>query len=107
MNHDIKIKAISFCVLATALTASWPAQADTIFLKCGTFNIFTVDLTNKTVQNIPASITPLSIDWQNTGGEFVVHFHIDRAAGTLTVEHHGQNFPPDTCAIVSQPPTKF
>jgi len=94
-------------LLVPALTvASGSARAETIFLKCGVMNPFTVDLTNHTVNNEPANITPLSIDWE-THGDFVVHLHIDRTAGTLTIRHSGRTFPADPCTVVSQPATKF
>jgi hypothetical protein len=97
---------LAICI--AALTASSSARAETIFLKCEPFtSVFTVDLTNKTVDNDPASITPTSIDWENRGGAFVVHHHIDRTAGTLTSEHHGQRFAPHACKTVKKPATKF
>jgi len=106
MKPRIKIGIIACGVLATALAATLPARAETIFLKCGTFNVTTVDLTKKTVNNNPASITLTSIDWE-THGEFVVHLHIDRVAGTETIEHHGQRFAPEPCNTVKKPATKF
>lgn len=102
------MKSVPFvlAICIATLTASNSARAETIFLKCGTFNVITIDLTNKTVDNIPASITPTSIDWE-THGAFVVHIHIDRIAGTETFEHHGQTFAPEPCKTVKKPATKF
>ena len=84
MNHGNKL--VPFCVLATILTNSCPAQATTIIFQCGTS--FAVDLKNKTVNDLPATINATAIDWQltpepahDTG---VVYYHIDRTAGTLT-----------------------
>ena len=102
MKPYIKIGIIVYGVIATTL----PARAETIFIKCGDFNVITVDLTAKTVNNIPASITPISIDWE-THGAFVVHIHIDRTAGTETFEHHGQRGRPYACKTVKKPATKF
>ena len=111
MNFGSTAKLAWVCTAAlAALTISPPAHAETIFLKCGEYSTWTVDLTGSTVDNIPANITPLAIDWETgpaQGGAFVVHFHIDRVAGTQTVEHHGQTFPPVPCTAVSAPPTKF
>ena len=91
MNRIIKIKAISFCVLAGALIASWPAAANTIFLTCPGApygDVLTVDLTNNTVNNVPATINATAFDWQtrNDYGGGIIRtkiWHIDRAAGTL------------------------
>jgi hypothetical protein len=107
MNRYLKIKCIVLCVLATTLAASGAARADTIFLKCGSFDPFVVDLTKNTVNGFSARITPLSIDWTNTAGAFPVNNHIDRSTGTMTMEHHGTTFPPDNCSTVSAPATKF
>jgi hypothetical protein len=84
MNRSIKL--IPFCVLATTLTASCAARADTILFQCGTS--FAVDLTNNTVDNQPATINATAIDWQLTPGladdTGVVYYHIDRTTGILT-----------------------
>ena len=84
MNHGNKL--VPFCVLATILTNSCPARATTIIFQCGTS--FAVDLKNKTVNDLPATINATAIDWQltpepahDTG---VVYYHIDRTAGILT-----------------------
>ena len=100
--------AVRVLLAASAVFAasSQVARAETIFLKCGDFNTFTVDLLKSTVDNYPARITPLSIEWQNTGGDFVVNNYIDRATGIMTMSHHGHQFK-HTCETVSQPPTKF
>src|ERR1039457_462086 len=60
MNRGIKF--VPFCVLATILTASCPARANTIIFQCGTS--FAVDLKNNTVNNQPATINATAIDWQ-------------------------------------------
>ena len=99
--------AVILAALVVMAVSPQLARADTLFLKCGTFSPLTIDLTRNTVNNIPANITPISIDWTNSQGEFPVNLHIDRVAGTLTFEHHGTHFGPETCAAVSQPPTKF
>lgn len=104
LNRAVRVMPAASALLLLSFQV---AQADTIFLKCGNMDTLTVDLTNKTVDNVPASITPLSIDWSDTTGAFVLHLHIDRTAGTLTMEHHGHAYAAGTCAPVSQPPTKF
>jgi hypothetical protein len=84
MNRGIKF--IPFCVLATILTASCPARANTIIFQCGTS--FAVDLTNNTVNDQPATINATAIDWQLTPGPAddtgVIYYHIDRTTGILT-----------------------
>src|ERR1700682_593573 len=80
-------------LLATTLIASRPARAETIFLKCGSMDVFAVDLTKHTVDNAPANITPVAIDWHNVNQYADVHFHIDRTAGTI--RRSGTYFRPD------------
>jgi hypothetical protein len=84
MNHGNKFAPL--CVLAIILTTSCPARATTIIFKCGTS--FAVDLKNKTVNDLPATINATAVDWQltpepahDTG---VVRYHIDRITGILT-----------------------
>ena len=50
---NLGIKFAPFCVLATTLTASWSARANTIIFQCGTS--FAVDLKNSTVNNQPSN----------------------------------------------------
>jgi len=64
--------ALAICI--AALTASHSAQAEIIFLKCGSMNIITVDLTKHTVNNKPASITPVAIDWHQVNKYGDSHF---------------------------------
>lgn len=115
LNVNVGARA---ALLALALLVASPriAQAETIFLKCGPMNILAVDLTNQTVDNKPANITPIAIDWINANQYGEVHLHIDRAAGTLTMSgtyfRSNGNIPiphvaPDTCTAVSAPSTKF
>jgi hypothetical protein len=77
---------VPFCVLATILTASCPARANTIIFQCGIS--FAVDLKNNTVNNQPATINATAIDWQLIPGPAndtgVVSYHIDRTTGILT-----------------------
>jgi hypothetical protein len=122
MARDIRIKIAASCLLATALSVSTTAQAETIFLKCGTMNILSVDLTNHTVNNKPANITPAAIDWrikqQVIGGNepSESYWHIDRVVGTFTLSQtvfmpdgRTLSIPPTTgtCATTSKPATKF
>jgi hypothetical protein len=101
--------------LLAILIASSSARAETIFLKCGSMNVLAVDLTNHTVNNYPASITPVAIDWHQINQYGDAHYYIDRTAGTLTSS--GTYYFPsgnrpipvstDTCSVVSKPPIKF
>src|SRR5450759_2222311 len=76
MNRGSKF--VPFCVLATILTASFPARANTIIFQCGTN--FAVDLKNSTVNNQPATINATAIDWYLTPGPAndtrVIFYHI-------------------------------
>lgn len=114
MNRGIKF--VPFCVLATILTASCPAKANTIIFQCGTN--FAVDLKHNTVNNQPATINATAIDWHLTpepGGDTgVIYYHIDRTTGILTeiFTYHlpngsNQSDDPTTyrCTVVSARPT--
>jgi hypothetical protein len=117
MHH--KIKAIVFAMLATALMASSPVSAETIYLQCSSYKTFTIDLTNSTVDNLPATINATAIDWQfkgvvanKPGLTFVDNRHIDRIAGTFS--HYAtdstgdsSHWDPVPCTVISAPPTKF
>jgi hypothetical protein len=104
--------ALAICI--AALTASHSAQAETIFLKCGT-TIFTVDLAKSTVNNAPANITPLEIDVHTVDQYADMHVRIDRTAGILRLSgvylraDGNIPIPPHTenCAITRTPKTKF
>jgi hypothetical protein len=78
MSRDIKF--VPFCVLATILPASCPARANTIIFQCGIS--FAVDLKNNTVNNQPATINAIAIDWHLTpepaDDTGVIFYHIDR-----------------------------
>src|ERR1039457_5932651 len=114
MNRGIKF--LPFCVLATVLTASCTARANTIIFQCGIK--FAVDLKNNTVNNQPATINATAIDWQMIPGPAndtgVVSYHIDRTTSILT-EHFTYHLPngstqsddPTTyrCAVGSARPT--
>jgi hypothetical protein len=121
MDRNIRTRTVVFFLLAAALSISTAAQAETIFLKCGSFDLLSVNLTNHTVNNRPASITPAAIDWHikkqissNESGD--THWHIDRVAGTFTLSNvvfrpngNNLNLPTTTgtCTAVSKPATKF
>ena len=121
MNRDIRIKIIAFWLSAAALIGATAAQAETIFLKCGSFDLLSVDLTNHTVNNRPASITPAAIDWhikQQVSSDETAdnHWHIDRVAGTFMLSHvvfrpngNNLNLPSETgtCTVTSKPVKKF
>lgn len=61
MSRLGRIAAITLCGLAMPLAVSLPAQAETIFLKCGD-GTMSIDMTNHTVDGKPANITPLQIE---------------------------------------------
>src|ERR1700676_1752861 len=103
LNAVARVAVVALVVL---VGSSQVAHAETIFLSCGSWSTLTVDLTNNTVDGMPASITPLSIDYTYNKGDFPVNIHIDRTTGVLTFEHHGHRFTEGTCTTVSQPPTK-
>jgi len=115
MMRDYKIQFFALCLLVTALASPMLAQAETIFIKCKNIETFSIDLTNNTVNNIPANIRPTAIDWEivNQYGDF--HFHIDRTLGTLTTsgtyyKSDGSHPIPQStvsCAAVDQQTTKF
>jgi hypothetical protein len=111
--------------LLTALAFPWPARAEPIFLHC-TGNLFgreayadnTIDLTNNTVNGVPAQISQTTIDWQTSsvnplGQTTHNRFHIDRRSGDYTdissVDAPGaQPFTMNlNCQVGSPPPTKF
>lgn len=102
-NGGVRVALVALVVL---VGNSQVAQAETIFLKCGSYT-YTVDLTNRTVDGEPAFITPLFIDYTNNKGDFPVKVHVDRTTGEMTGEHHGHSFSDGICTTVSQPPTKF
>jgi hypothetical protein len=121
MNRYSKKKFNVLCVLATTLVASSAARADTIFLQCGT-DAITVDLTNNTVNNIPATINATAIDWSphigattTPGLSATEQNHIDRTTGTftstVTYNFNGQisygHGGPYSCTAGPAPATKF
>jgi hypothetical protein len=110
---------VTCCV---ALTVSSPARANMIYLQCGSDSL-TVDLTNNTVNRLPANVTATAIYWEyrsptNEIGYAITYNHIDRAAGThsnhtlyfLADGHneYGAGKSNQRCAVSrSPPPTKF
>ena len=125
MNRDGRLIAFFF-VLAITLTASWPVRAETIFLTCNQ-GTFTIDLTNKTVNNLPATINATSIDWEvhttypDDGTTYSGQVHIDRTSGLMTSSgtlcfgsggykgtcRPGPSGPPTACTKGEPPPVKF
>jgi hypothetical protein len=101
--------------LAAMMAVSTAAKADTIYLKCENFFPFAIDLTNKTVNGNPATITPIAIDWVNVNQTGEIHSHIDRTNGTLLIfgTYHlpqGDTPVPQStynCEVQSAPQTKF
>jgi hypothetical protein len=112
LKFNIRVALVALAMLGAS---SQVALAETIFLKCGE-STFSVDLKKGTVDNTPANITPLAIDWANVNQYGDIHIHIDRAAGTLTESgtYHTQSgdipMPPPapvTCTKSSATSTKF
>jgi len=112
---------VSLATLAVLAGSSQVALAETIFLKCGDYSAFTVDLSNSTVDNHPATINATAIDWQvpqelGSGKSGVTYWHIDRIAATLTDyftvrDRNGvvntSRSTTESCTVLSVPPTKF
>jgi hypothetical protein len=109
------IGIVAAIILATAAD-SVAAQAETMFLRCSNANmnlLFAIDLTNKTVDGNPATITPILFHWirKDDNGSFTA-FNIDRTTGTLTLQATipgvGQTgVVTETCTPESAPPIKF
>lgn len=121
----MNMKFGTLIALVTWLPLSTAANADVIYLQCGGGN-FTVDLTNNTVNNLPATINTTAIDWKvgpqvyprsnGSGNDTVTVFNqIDRVAGTFSsriqVEFPGgmnTGQPSNvSCTAGSAPATKF
>lgn len=102
LNGSTGAALVALVMLAVSSQA---ALAETIYLKCGSFNPLVIDLTKQTVNSYPANITPLSIAWDQNNQAGNEHYEIDRAAGTLRMS----GFVPgtDTCTKISAPATKF
>ena len=113
----------ALAVCSITLTAAWSARAETIFLTCPRFDPLTIDLTNNTVNNFPATINATAIDWESpsrptapAGTTVVVRFHIDRTTGILsqyeifhlpTGQQQGNSYTNGICAVGGHPTTKF
>lgn len=128
----LKIKAIVICAATAVVAVSYPAVANTIFLKCPSASntdaeTLTVDLTNRTVNNYPATINATSIHWEHNvvcgaecppsnPGTAVEIYDLNRTTGNLGihVEWHYlsgvtesnsiHNF---ACNVGNAPATKF
>ena len=106
------------------------ANAATIFLTCNNGKtLVTLDMTNKTANNFPATINETAIDWtqptnidrsqggpQSAGAHGTSRYHLDRINGTLTIDNrlcfqNGRcvHLSPDPvrCTKSSVPATKF
>ena len=131
MHREIKIVALGFFVVTFVASSFVPALGETLYLSCNnnssaTPEIYTIDLTNNMVNNLPAKINETSIDWQEfTSAESssrsvlngaTNYYHIDRIAGTITlnvtydfVSQPDQYFngSPEPCMAISAPATRF
>ena len=114
MNRTFKFTLLALAIAPLCATA---AQAETIYLKCGEGSDITtivVDLDKHTVNDRPAEITPISIDWHNINDIADVHMHIDRTTGSLGMtaifpQQNNRRYtaPDKQCSAVSAPATKF
>ena len=102
---------VTLVVLAMLVAISQAARTEKILLKCdGYAGILTIDLTNQTVNDMPAKITPTAINWDVQGkvdANIHIYNHIDRTTGAWTVsgvQGGDRTIPPYTyvCTIVPQ-----
>jgi hypothetical protein len=129
MRNAAVILATAFGVLGAALTTSWPAVANTIYLKCPGApygDVLTVDLTNNTVDQHPATINVTAISWRHNErcasctasnpGTAIQVYYLDRTTGILKVydEFNYQDGTHEktgpftyTCTVSRAPATKF
>jgi hypothetical protein len=124
MSHDFAFRSVAVLLLFTTLAFSLPSRAEILFLTCNSpkypTRTLTIDLANKTVNNLPASINLTSIDWKETdvqvGGTAIYRYHIDRASGVFTQKAQtrfdngrlvdmGESA--YDCNVGNPPPTKF
>ena len=88
--HEKQNEIIGFFVLVMLLTSTCPSFAQGLYLRCGDMGELLVDLAKGTVNNLPAIITPSSVDWQDMGTNpengISIHaqFHLDRGTKLLT-----------------------
>jgi len=93
MTRYSKIKGIAFCVLATALTTSGAASAETVTLSCPLDNIYVFDLSAATgvvkhggatlnLSNVAISDDAISFVLEN-GSYYRVTTKIDRTNGQI------------------------
>jgi len=121
--------ATASSVLAMALTSSWPAVANTIFLTClgaPYGDVLTVDLTNNTVDGHSAMINATAISWRHnercasctaSNPETAIQIYdLDRTTGVLKIydEFNYQNGTHEKtgpftykCTAGPKPATKF
>jgi hypothetical protein len=128
MNRQNKTSLTAFCIFVATLATSMSAHAETIYLTCtgggagpGVDGVHTVDVTNNTVDGLPATVTATTISWTIKIGSNIPgvdgdeYYSIDRTAGTLSqreVRHvygNTQIFGPNTASCVAggPPKTKF
>ena len=129
MRNPVVTLAAASSVLAAALTASWSAAANTIYLKCPRApygDVLTVDLTNNTVDGHSATINATAISWRHNErcatctpsnpGTVIQIYDLDRTTGTLKVydefsyaDGRREKTGPFTytCTVTRAPVTKF
>jgi hypothetical protein len=129
MRNVVVTLVAASSVLAAALTASWPAAANTIYLKCPRApygDVLTVDLSNNTVDGHSAMINATAISWRHNErcasctashpGTAIQIYDLDRTTGILKIYDefnyadgtHEKTGPfTYTCTVTSAPATKF
>ena len=102
---------VTLVVLAMLIASPKVAQTEMVVLKCpNTADMIIVDLTNKTVNNKPANITPTAIDWDVEASTGHFYNHIDRTTGALTTWgtiYPNTPIPSYTCMCTVVPQTHF
>lgn len=128
----LKIKVVVFCATIAIVAASFPAFANTIFLKCPSASntdaeTLTVDLTNRSVNNYPARINATSMHWEHSlvcgtecppsnPGTAVQIYDLNRTSGNLSIHDEWHYLSGVTesnsihnfaCTVGNAPATKF
>jgi len=116
LNGTVRVMLAASAVLAAS---SHSARAETVFLKCGELTVYAVDLSNGTVDNLPAAINVTTISWvRNSSGSGItaqVYHYINRTTGVLTrwITYHWRGHTESSarrdlsCAVGGPPPRKF
>lgn len=126
MKGQVKLKTAGLGLAALTLIAASSAHAQTIYLSCHETGSpdrnVTVDLTNGTIDNLPAQINATSFDWNKNLPSLndprttaVIYYHIDRTTGAYSSHvFYSYNGRPNggfqgygSCALSAAPVTKY